>query len=365
MATAAPVGATRKRKQVPAPPADVKTKSVRKARKAPPTPTTPVESKPANGQAVKESDSAPAAAPTPAEKPKITRIREYIQDRYELRYDVMANDVEWRSKRTRPNGQPDKFKPINESTLTLELFERGFLGFKDMLNALLRSSWVPQYDPIQAYFDGLPVWTPDKPDYIGQLASYVSAADQTWFLNQYRKMLVRTVACGLGVIPFNKHCMVFVGRQHDGKSSFVRFHCPSSLENYYTEQIDFEGKDGQIALAGNFIVNLDELANFNKADINKAKAFLTTDKIKVRHPFDPKPKVTKRRASFFGSTNETAFLTDATGNVRWLVIKESGVLHNNGGGEGLRPKRGHQQRLGASLRSAQQWIPVRNDQRRN
>lgn len=275
------------------------------------------------------SDFTSKSNTSPNEKPKITRVQKYIGDNYELRYDVVSNDVEWRSLKV--DEPPGDFESINESTLTVKLFENCFTGFSDMLKALLRSSWVPTVDPIRAYFESLPVWTPDKPDYIAQLASYVKPADIDWFLLQYRKMLVRTVACGIGEIPFNKQCFVLVGKQNDGKSTFLRFHCPRVLENYYTEQIDFENKDGLIALASNLFINLDELANFNKADINKCKAFFTTDKIKIRHPFDPKPKITKRRASFFGSTNETSFLTDATGNVRWLIMEVREIRHDNGG----------------------------------
>lgn len=268
------------------------------------------------------------------EEPKIIRIRRFLYHRYEFRYDIVANDLEWRSRGNLPNGQPGVFEPINENTLMVELFESGYLGFKDQLNALLRSSWVPTIDPIRAYFESLPTWDNSKPDYITQLANYMVSTDRDWFLAQYRKMLVRTAACALGEIPFNKQCMVLVSEQNDGKTSFIRFHCPPALEKYYTEQIDFDNKDGQIALAGNFIINIDELANFSKIDINKCKAYFTTDKIKVRHPFDTKPKITKRRASFFASTNEAAFLTDPTGNVRWLIMEVKEILHDDGGAKG-------------------------------
>ena len=282
-----------------------------------------------------EQAQLPASASAPdtgREKPKITRIREYIEANYELRYDVVANDIEWRSRK--PNTQPHTFEVLNEDTLLVELLEVGYTGIKEPLNALLRSSWVPEYNPIYAYFEELPPWTPDKPDYIAQLSNYVTANDQEWFLNQYRKMFVRTIACGLGFIPFNKHCFLLIGKQHDGKSSFVRFHCPPALNKYYTEQIDFENKDGQIALSGNLFINLDELSNFSKVDINKCKAFMTTDKIKVRHPFGSKPKISQRRASFLGSTNQRDFLTDQTGNVRWLIMDVQEIRHDDGGEAG-------------------------------
>ncbi|KEO71743.1 VapE domain-containing protein [Anditalea andensis] len=42
--------------------------------------------------------------------------------------------------------------------------------------------------------------------------------------------------------------------------------------------------------------------------------------IKVRHPYDKKPKMEPRRASIWGSTNKAEFLSDVTGSVRWLCF---------------------------------------------
>ncbi|MBO0951581.1 VapE domain-containing protein [Fibrella forsythiae] len=268
-------------------------------------------------------------------EPKIIRIRRYLDYRYEFRLDVVANEIEARAK-SRKGQKTGPFKPLNENTIMVELYEAGFKGFDKELMALMRSSYVPTYDPIKEYFETLPAWDETKPDYIAQLASYVKARDNTWFLSQYRKWLVRAVACGIGVIPFNKQCFVLVGKQNDGKSSFTRFHLPAALEAYYTEHIDLAkgGTDSKIALCENFIINLDELAAFSKFDISKFKAILTEDKVKVRRPFARKAMPDKRRASFFGSTNQANFLTDETGNVRWLVMQIYDIQHDNGGPKG-------------------------------
>lgn len=76
-----------------------------------------------------------------------------------------------------------------------------------------------------------------------------------------------------------------------------------------------------IALIENFIINLDELATFSKVEIGQLKSVLSKSFVKERHPFERKAKKLPRRASFIGSTNMTEFLTDPTGNVRWIPFE--------------------------------------------
>jgi predicted P-loop ATPase len=94
-----------------------------------------------------------------------------------------------------------------------------------------------------------------------------------------------------------------------------------------TENISFD-KDSLIALIENFIINLDELATFTRVEINALKSILSKSFIKERHPFERKAKKLSRRASFIGSTNMTEFLSDPTGNVRWIPFEITGIDWN-------------------------------------
>ncbi|RCR67448.1 VapE domain-containing protein [Larkinella punicea] len=261
-------------------------------------------------------------------QPIITQIRTYLSERYKFRLDVVANILEYQR-----NGIAS-FQEMNENNILRELYEIGFSRFKDQLKALLRSSYIPEFDPFKTYFESLPPWDDTQPDYIGQLASYVTVNDPEWFLTMFRKMLVRSVACSIGEAKFNKQCFVLYGKQNDGKTSFLRFLCPPSLQKYYKENIDFENKDGRIALGENFLINLDELSSLSKSDTNKFKAYLTEELVKIRRPYAERETTIRRRASFLGSTNQREFLTDETGNVRWLVFETAGINHDSGGPNG-------------------------------
>ncbi|MCY7350693.1 MAG: virulence-associated E family protein [Cytophagaceae bacterium] len=188
---------------------------------------------------------------------------------------------------------------------------------------------------MKEYFERLPVWVEgEDPDYIQQLAEYVTASDPNWFRLRFKKALVRAAACALEVLDFNKQCLVLAGKQDDGKTSFLRYLCPLALRENYTEQVEFGNKDGQIALATNFIINIDELKGLERQEITRLKAFFTTASVKLRRPYDKKDSWAKRKASFFASTNDRTFLTDETGNVRWLIFDISSVKHDNGGPNG-------------------------------
>ncbi|NID08932.1 VapE domain-containing protein [Fibrivirga algicola] len=260
--------------------------------------------------------------------PIITRIREYLTERYEFRLDIVSNVLQYK-----PVGEPC-FREMNENNLLRELYEKGFGRFKDQLKALLRSDFIPEHDPFKEYFEGLPLWDSTQPDYIADFASYVDVPDPNWFGSMFKKMLVRTVACSIGHAKFNKQCFVLYGKQNDGKTSFLRFLCPLPLRDYYKENIDFESKDGRIALGENILINLDELSSLSKSDTNKFKAYLTEERVKIRRPYAERETQIQRRASFLGSTNQNEFLTDVTGNVRWLVFETYGIKHDLGGPKG-------------------------------
>ena len=148
----------------------------------------------------------------------------------------------------------------------------------------------------------------------------------------FKKHLVRMVAQGILHIPFNKQCLTLVGKQNDGKTSFLEFLLPSQLQKYYKKGFDFGGnKDGKISLCQNFIINLDELASFEKKELNNDfKTILTESIVKFRGLFQKSETSHYRRANFVASTNQYEFLTDETGNVRWLPFVVKDIIHDNG-----------------------------------
>lgn len=275
-----------------------------------------------------------AARSKPDNRNRFEKIRDFLLSRYLFRLNTISNEVEY----TLINKAD--WVVVNPFDLSYEIMEElAILSADKILHTLLRSSKISKpFNPITEYFRSLPDWTPEQPDYIKELSSYVQTTDQKWWEIQFTKFLVRSIACSINKIPFNKQCLTLLSDQNDGKSSFLRFLCPPSLSDYYTENIDLLNKDGRFALCQNFLINLDELAGFKKYDIKQIKALISRDKLKDRLPYDPRPQVFPRVANFVGSTNSEQFLTDETGNVRWLIFEIKNIKHDNGGENGYSQK---------------------------
>ncbi len=258
---------------------------------------------------------------------KIDEIERFLLETYEIRINIITNTIEKRAK-----GTSDSFEPINENDLKYALLKKGYTRFDGELKAILGSSAIPKFDPLKEYFESLPPWDTSQPDYIQQLSAYVKTDDQKWFEWMFKKMLVRVVAQALNKIHFNKHCFTFVGNQHDGKTSFFEFLIPDKLNSYARKGYDFHGgREGKIALSQNFMINLDELAQFDKKDLNNEfKATLSEGYVKLRPLYSNNEVSIPRRASFVASTNHFDFLTDSTGSVRWIIFNVLSINHDNG-----------------------------------
>ena len=245
----------------------------------------------------------------------IVEVQQALNEWFDLRFNEIAGVVEGRKK------DEDDYKILNENNLYIQLLSNGYRVSFSNLCALLNSEFVQPYNPFKEYFESLPPWTIDDTDYIELIANHVEAVDQPQFNHQFKKMLVRTIACAIDDHIFNKHAFILVGgEQNTGKSTFCRYLKPDALKNYFTESIPSD-KDGLISLCENFIINLDELSTLSKFELNHLKSLFSKDSVRIRHPFARKSQTDPRRASFVGSTTEDTFLTDTTGSVRWLCFE--------------------------------------------
>lgn len=238
----------------------------------------------------------------------------YLNKRYELRFNTIKLELEGKRK-----GE-EKWEPVNENDLFVEMNKAGVKIGMDKLIALLKSCYIPRFNPIKQYFESLPPWDGET-DHISQLASHLHTHDPEELQLQFGKWLVRCVRCALEEGYYNKQAFILVhAQQNSGKTTFCRFVCPPALKDYMAENIS-DDKDSRIAVAKNFLINLDELSSLAKHEINSLKALFSKDIINERLPYDRKNSIIHRVANFIGSTNMAEFLTDETGSVRWLCFE--------------------------------------------
>jgi predicted P-loop ATPase len=243
------------------------------------------------------------------------QLEKYLSENFDFLINQVTGAIEFKRK------ADQHWDELNEYMIYRQLRLNGLRVSLNELIYLLKSDYVEQYNPFLKYFEGLPEWSIKDGDHIQKLCSYIRMKDGDRFYLHFRKWFVRAVKCALDDEYINKNAIIIVQEaQNGGKTSFIRWCCPPALKNYMTENISFD-KDSLIALIENFMINLDELATFSRVEINQLKSILSKSFVKERHPFERKPKKLPRRASFIGSTNQTEFLTDPTGNVRWLPFE--------------------------------------------
>lgn len=267
-------------------------------------------------------DVLPETVPIEKEEKKLTTIFhiaiQYLEENHELRFNAISLDIEIKKK------HDNNWKSCNEDSLWLEMQMENIKIPQQSLIAILKSDFVPVYNPLKNYFENLLGW--DGQDYIQQFAGYVTldeTENRQQFEYHFKKWCVRAVKCALIDGYFNKQAFVLTDDgigQNIGKTSWCRFLCPPALSEYIAQDIPENEKDARILFAKNFLINLDELAGLSRKEINKLKSYFTLDKINERLPYDRKNSIIPRVASFIGSTNMSTFLQDETGSVRWLCF---------------------------------------------
>jgi predicted P-loop ATPase len=194
------------------------------------------------------------------------------------------------------------------------------------LKSLLNSDFVTVNDPFVEYFSNLPKWKKGDTDYIALLAGTVQCTNKGFWDVAFKKWLVNMVACAVNKEIINHQVLVFVGGQGIGKSTWLNKLVPKALDGYlYTGIVNPSNKDTLVSLAENLLINLDELENLNKTELGSLKSLITLSNVRLRKAYGYHNENFTRRASFVGSVNEVEFLTDTTGNRRYLVIQTTDI----------------------------------------
>ena len=209
---------------------------------------------------------------------------------------------------------------------------------------VLRSDFARLYHPVREYIESLPAW--DGKDRVKELCSHVIESEEfpystlcqpsrevdnssffilhsslfEWALH---KWLVACVASWMSDLSSNHEIFVLIGSQGIYKTTFFRHLLPPQLRMYFWENAhnSFSSKDDHLALAENCLVEIEEIDLQNPRDISELKALATSEKVKERRPYARFREEKHRLASFCGSGNQQHFLSDDTGNRRWLCFK--------------------------------------------
>jgi len=174
------------------------------------------------------------------------------------------------------------------------------------------------YHPVRDYLRDL------KWDGVKRLDAWLirfAGADDTELHRAFgRKMLCAAVRRAFHPGCKFDHVLVMQGRQDLGKSSLIRGLC--SDPSWFSDQakVGADAKETLERTAGSWIVELAELDGLSRREANAVKSFVTTVTDKARPAYARYTVEKPRQFVLFGTTNESTFLNDLTGNRRWWPV---------------------------------------------
>ena len=281
--------------------------------------------------------SIPEAKSTPTDKKEkgmkgskenIEKMMKYLNEKYELRYNMVMKYTEYVPKDKEWIGF-QAVEPRVQKSLTLEVQLAGInVSIKDVRN-FLESNFIKNYNPVEEFlFTCYDNW--DGKDHIRALARTVPTNNPhwedwfyTWFLAMVEQWHNRT-----GRQYGNSVAPLLISKQGYNKSTFCRRLIPPQLQWGYTDNLILSEKRQVLqAMSQCLLINLDE---FNQISAKVQQGFLKNliqlPNVKYKPPYGSHVQEFPRTASFIATSNMDDILTDPSGNRRFIGIELTGPI---------------------------------------
>ena len=295
----------------------------------------------------------------------------YIQDNYvafqRLRFDCIAQKVQLREEESSPQHLPDgqgdcqmRWRYITNADINSMVCdccaETGAnISAKEILTVLNAGSrYIPRVHPLREYVLSLRPYTPDQPDWIDMVARQVTVkptptpslkgGESSWQIKSFpsgedlgeatslwhqcfKKWFVAMVASWLKDEVVNHQVLVLIGRQGIFKTTWLEHLIPPHLRAYCCKLANATqlSKDDRLRIAEFGLINMDELDAMTPRELNAMKSVITSTDVNERAAYGYTKERRVRLASFCASSNKREFLTDMTGNRRWLPFEVDSI----------------------------------------
>ena len=254
-------------------------------------------------------------------------MEEFMNRRYEFRFNTMTGAPEYRERNT----FCFSFRPVTErvtNSIALNAQQEGLQLWDRDVHRYVYSDRLDDYAPIESYLKSLPAW--DGRDRIRPLAARIPCDNPRWeelfyiwFLSMVAHWQGRDVQHSNSVSP------LLVGGQGCGKSTFCLNLMPPELRMYYTDSIDFSKKrDAELYLTRFGLINIDEFDQVSERYQGFLKHLLQKPVVNVRKPYATQVEAVRRYASFIATSNHTDLLSDPSGSRRFICIEVQGMIDN-------------------------------------
>ena len=262
----------------------------------------------------------------------------YIYENYvqfsRLRHDVISNKTQINVQRDNVQGSKGwrdiTTSDINDIVCDCSA-ESGLQITAREVMAVLQSHRIPDVHPLREYVEDSKPWEPDHPDWIGWLSEQVTVAGgeeaQKLWRVCFTKWFVAMVASWLKDEVVNQQVLVLIGRQGIYKTTWLEHLLPPELRAYSCKMANSTqlNKDERLRIAEYGLIALDEIDAMSAKELNVMKSVITASDISERAAYGYTKERRVRLASFCASGNKQEFLTDLTGNRRWLPFQVENI----------------------------------------
>ena len=153
-----------------------------------------------------------------------------------------------------------------------------------------------------------------------------SEADRLWRIC-FKKWFVAMVASWMKDEVVNHQVLVLIGKQGIYKTTWLEHLIPPHLRAYACKLANSNdlNKDERLRIAEFGLISLDEIDSMNNRELNQLKSVITATDVNERAAYAYTKERRVRLASFCASGNRRDFLTDITGNRRWLPFEVESI----------------------------------------
>ena len=254
-------------------------------------------------------------------------MERFLDSTIRIRYNTIVSQPEWSPVNEDDAEQDAPWALLTNNDLN-SLWRRmskhtGLTLDPNQLKNLLNSDYSPQYNPFEEFVAGLPEWD-GVTDHIASVASMVTVrGEHDYFARCFKKWFVGFIAGLFDPEEVNHEILVLIGSQGKYKSTFFRHLLPPELRQYSTLKLMNESvtKDELFKLAQMALVCLEEIDNMKQRELNQLKALTTMSTINERRAYGKFHEHLKHIASFCATGNNLHYLTDRTGNRRFLSFE--------------------------------------------
>ena len=171
------------------------------------------------------------------------------------------------------------------------------------------------YHPIRDYLNSC-TWD-GVPRVETLLIDYLGADDTPYTRAVTRKALVAAVARIYRPGCKFDHMLTIRGRQGIGKSALIARLGGAWFSDTFST---LQGKEAYEQIMGVWIMEVGELAGLRRAETESIKLYISKQTDRFRPAYGRRMQEFPRQCIFIGTTNETQFLRDTTGNRRFWIV---------------------------------------------